>query len=124
MAWLPFSIAVCPSVCVCCLHRDLRDSALDDASRAKSELRQLRVQHEELLLSSREAASRADVANSQLLGELKLKGFELTRMQVGFRAQPAPLTVISRRLTCACRIVCSVRQQQAARWWTQQQAVR
>jgi hypothetical protein len=70
-------------LCVCCVRRDLRDAALDDASRAKSELRQLRAQHEELLLSSREAASRADVANSQLLGELKLKGFELTRLQVG-----------------------------------------
>jgi hypothetical protein len=55
---------------------------MDEASRTKSELRQLRQQHEELLLSSREAASRADVANSQLMGELKLKGFELTRLQV------------------------------------------
>jgi hypothetical protein len=60
----------------------LRDAALDEASRTKSELRQLRQQHEELLLSSREAASRADVANSQLMGELKLKGFELTLLQV------------------------------------------
>lgn len=65
---------------LCC--RDLRDAAMDEASRTKSELRQLRQQHEELLLSSREAASRADVANSQLMGELKLKGFELTRLQV------------------------------------------
>lgn len=66
-----------------CCCRDLRDAALDEASRTKSELRQLRQQHEELLLSSREAASRADVANSQLMGELKLKGFELARLQVG-----------------------------------------
>lgn len=63
--------------------RDLRDAALDEASRAKSELRQLRQQHEELLLSSRESASRSDVSHSQLMGELKLKGFELTRLQVG-----------------------------------------
>ena len=63
-------------------YRDLRDAALDEASRTKSELRQLREQHEELLLSSREAASRADVANSQLMGDLKLKGFELSRLQV------------------------------------------
>lgn len=71
--------------CVGCmlLCRDLRDAALDEASRTKSELRQLHQQHEELLLSSREAASRADVSNSQLMGELKLKGFELTRLQVG-----------------------------------------
>lgn len=63
-------------------HRELRDSALDEASRTKSELRQLRAAHEELLVSSREAAGRADVAASQLMGELKLKGFELTRLQV------------------------------------------
>jgi hypothetical protein len=63
--------------------RDLRDAAVDDASRAKSELRQLRQQHEELLLSSRESASRSDVAHSELVGELKLKGFELARLQVG-----------------------------------------
>jgi hypothetical protein len=43
----------------------------------------LRQQHEELLLSSRESASRSDVSHSQLMGELKLKGFELTRLQVG-----------------------------------------
>jgi hypothetical protein len=67
--------------------RDLRDAALDEASRTRSELRQLRQQHEELLLSSREAASRAAVDNSQLMGELKLKGFELARLQVGSAQQ-------------------------------------
>eukprot|EP00775_Hariotina_reticulata_P002520 gene2521-2822_t len=61
--------------------RDLRDAALDESSRTKSELRQLRQQHEDLLLSSREAASRADVAHSELLGELRVKQFELTRLQ-------------------------------------------
>eukprot|EP00878_Enallax_costatus_P027150 GHUV01029204.1.p1 GENE.GHUV01029204.1~~GHUV01029204.1.p1 ORF type:complete len:507 (+),score=193.43 GHUV01029204.1:240-1760(+) len=62
--------------------RELRDTALDEASRTKSELRQLRVAHEELLLSSREAAARADVSHSELLGEIKLKSFELARLQV------------------------------------------
>lgn len=74
----------------------MRDAALDEASRTKSELRQLREAHEDLLLASRDAASRADVAHSQLMGELKLKGFELSRLQVcqGPREeQPA---------TCAC----------------------
>lgn len=68
-----------PSVLLC---RDLRDTALDEASRTKSELRQLRVVHEDLLLSSREAAARADVSHSELLGEIKMKSFELTRLQV------------------------------------------
>lgn len=63
------------------LLRDLRDAALDEASRTKSELRQMREAHEDLLLASRDAASRADVLNSQLMGELKLKGFELSRLQ-------------------------------------------
>jgi hypothetical protein len=51
----------------------------------KSELRQLRQQHEDLLVSSREAASRADVAHSELLGELRVKQFELTRVQVSWQ---------------------------------------
>jgi hypothetical protein len=61
----------------------LRDAALDEASRLRTELRQLRTQHEELLLSSRSAAAASGVSHSELLGELKLKGFELTRLQVG-----------------------------------------
>lgn len=63
------------------LLRDLRDAALDEASRLRTELRQLRTQHEELLLSSRSAAAASGVSHSELLGELKLKGFELTRLQ-------------------------------------------
>ncbi|WIA18914.1 hypothetical protein OEZ85_003586 [Tetradesmus obliquus] len=63
------------------LLRDLRDAALDEASRLRTELRQLRTQHEELLLSSRSAAAALGVSHSELLGELKLKGFELTRLQ-------------------------------------------
>ncbi|KAF6252466.1 hypothetical protein COO60DRAFT_1704276 [Scenedesmus sp. NREL 46B-D3] len=63
------------------LLRDLRDAAVDEASRLRTELRQLRTQHEELLLSSRSAAAASGVSHSELLGELKLKGFELTRAQ-------------------------------------------
>lgn len=61
---------------------DLRDAALDEAADAKGELRRLRTAHEELLVCSREAAARASVEHSELLGELKLKGFELSRLQV------------------------------------------
>jgi hypothetical protein len=53
---------------------------------AQAELRQLRESYESLLVSSREAASRADVAHTQLVGELQLKGFELSRLQVCVRA--------------------------------------
>jgi len=74
---ITFVVALPNAVC-----RDLRDAALDEASRTKSELRQMREAHEDLLLASRDAASRADVLNSQLMGELKLKGFELSRLQV------------------------------------------
>lgn len=69
--------------CTLPCRRDLRDAALDEASRLRTELRQLRTQHEELLLSSRSAAAASGVSHSELLGELKLKGFELTRLQVG-----------------------------------------
>lgn len=73
---------LCSLLHCCCGGRDLRDAALDEASRLRTELRQLRTQHEELLLSSRTAAASAGVSHSELLGELKVKGFELTRLQV------------------------------------------
>ena len=67
--------------------RELRDAALDEAARLRSELRSLQSQHEELLLEHREGTARLDVKVTELLGELKLKGFELQRLQVGEGAQ-------------------------------------
>lgn len=94
---------LCVHACVrACVHvcRDLRDTALDEASRTKAELRQLREAYEELLVSSREAASRADVANSHLMGELQLKGFELSRLQVS--CQHTVQNVSSPDGACGC----------------------
>jgi progesterone-induced-blocking factor 1 len=63
--------------------RELRDAALDEAARLRLELRGLQGQHEELLLEHRDGKARLDVRVTELLGELKLKGFDLQRVQVG-----------------------------------------
>lgn len=54
----------------------------DDASRARGELRALRQAHEELLVRHREEVGRADLQLAELLGEAKLRAFELQRVQV------------------------------------------
>lgn len=65
------------------LLRETRDAALDDAARTKAELRDLTQQHDDLVVAHRETVARTDMRAIELQGELKLKSFELQRVQVG-----------------------------------------
>ncbi|KIZ01676.1 hypothetical protein MNEG_6283 [Monoraphidium neglectum] len=61
--------------------RETRDTAIDEAARAKADLRELAAAHESLVTSSRDARLAADVRLAELVGEAKLRAYEMTRVQ-------------------------------------------
>ncbi len=67
--------------------RDLRDQAQAEAEAARAAVKEARALQEEATTAARQAAVRMDVRCAELAGELKLKAYEVQRLQVRERLQ-------------------------------------
>ncbi|KAI8463321.1 MAG: hypothetical protein J3K34DRAFT_527091 [Monoraphidium minutum] len=80
------------------LMREMRDAALDDAASSKADLRELALAHDALEASAREARLAGDVRVAELLGEGRLRAFEMQRAQAQCEERGAALQEARQRL--------------------------
>ncbi|KAK9817127.1 hypothetical protein WJX72_009955 [[Myrmecia] bisecta] len=73
------------------LMKDMRDAAIEGCQRAQAAFKDLQASYEELQLAHRDLQKRADLRSTEQAGEVKLKAFEVDRLQLMYDEKHAAL---------------------------------